>query len=126
MATTRGSFGFHQGLTTSEQNLLCCVASGTDLAKAGIPSGTAGVVAVKGLIVRDTTGQFALTDRGCAVLKRLQGDVSIESVQTQGPDRPSDREDDARTQGQIVDAPGLMARVDAALDRMKHLSPEAV
>jgi hypothetical protein len=113
--------GFRQGLTTSEQNLLFCVASGTDWAKAGIPSAIASVVAVKGLIARETTGQFALTDRGHAALQKLQQEASTEFVQSHECDRSSDQEDLTRPQHQITDAHELMARFDEAVDQMKWL-----
>jgi hypothetical protein len=63
------------GLTVRERVLLFCAASATDWEHAGVPGDTVTGMMVKGLIVRDTAGRLALTDRGRRAFLAMLPDV---------------------------------------------------
>jgi hypothetical protein len=57
------------------RNGFCCsvLASDTDWVKAGVTHATAQMMLVRGLVDRDTSNHFALTDQGRAALSALMG-----------------------------------------------------
>jgi hypothetical protein len=58
-------------LSVSERVLLFCVASGTEWERAGITGSAVTSAIVRGLLQRDTLGQFSLTKQGRTALEAL-------------------------------------------------------
>ena len=70
-----------KALTAEEPLLLFCVASGTDLARAGITGATVRTMIIKDLINREReTTRLLLTARGRAVLQALLAPAGIRFV----------------------------------------------
>jgi hypothetical protein len=64
----RGTNGINAGSAPWSRALLFCLASGTDWQAAGIAHATAQHMMVRGLIERQATTRYVLTEQGRAVL----------------------------------------------------------